>query len=143
MHLPKYSNPHFAVDATRVVSRKTLQLQDEGYVGGGGECDVELGRQEAEGLRAKLEEIIAKRLKLKRVLTPSGDSRPNKRCKTLVEEGEGKPVEPQQTSEPVGEFRFSCSPRAGHQPPKDFRLVSKSLPPRTIYLTPKPPKVVP
>jgi len=119
MRLPKYSNPHLAVDTTRIVSRETLQLQGDTCddVGRDGEADdAELDRLEAESLHVKLEEIVSKRLKLKRALTPSGESRSKKRSRMLVEEGEGELVEPQRASEPVGEFKFSYSSRANRQP---------------------------
>jgi len=119
MRLLKYSNPHLAVDATRIVSRKTLQLQNnagDGVERGGEADDVELDRAaETEGLHVKLEEIVAKRLNLKRVLTPSGEPRSNKRRRVVVEEGEGKAVEPQLATESVGEFEFSYSPQASPQ----------------------------
>ena len=108
MRLPKYSNPHLIVDATQVVTRKTLQLQDESG------DDVERGGEEVEDLQLKLEEIVSKRLKLKRVLTPSDGPRPIKRRKMLVEE-ERNYVEPHHHSEPVGEFISLPSTQASHQ----------------------------
>ena len=130
MRLPKYSNPHLTFDATQVVSRKTLQLQD------GADDDVERGGEEVEDLQVKLEEILSKRLKLKRVLTPSDGPRPIKRRKMLVEE-ERNSVEPHHHSEPVGEFISSPSTQASHQiSPKPsvwyrnhYRLVPSISPP--------------
>lgn len=124
MHLPKYLNPHLAVDATRTVSRKTLQVQNDvgdeaepgGEVGGVGPSRHEV---DSEGLHVKLEEIVSKRLKLKRDLTPSNEPRSNKRSK-LVDEGKRQLVEPEQTSEPVGEFISSYPPQASHQSLKLF-----------------------
>jgi len=113
MHLPKYSNPHLIADATRVISRKTLQLQGgaDGDVELDGEADgVGLDREEVENLHIKLDKIVSKRLKLKRAPPPSDEPYFNKRRKTLVKEGEEKPDERQQHSEPVGESVFSCSP---------------------------------
>jgi len=112
MHLPKHSNPHLIVDATQIVSRKALRHQDDG-----GE-DVDRDREadeagldihEVEDLYVKLDKIVSKRLKLKRSLTLSDECDPNKRTKTATGE-EGKPPEPQQHPEPVGEFIPSCSP---------------------------------
>ena len=130
MRLPKYSNPHLTFDAIQVVSRKTLQLQDDAG------DDVERDGEEVEDLQVKLEEIVSKRLKLKRVLTPSDGPRPIKRRKMLVEE-ERNSVEPHHHSEPVGEFISSPSTQASHQiSPKPsvwyrnhYRLVSSISPP--------------
>jgi len=144
MRLPKYFNPHFAIDATRTVSRKTLQVQNDvrNGVEPGREADgVGRSSDEVEGLHIKLEEIISKRLKLKRVLTPSDEPRSSKRSK-LIEEGERQLVEPEQTPEPVSESISSYSSKQATNPSQAFRLVSKSLPPRAVYLTPKPPKAV-
>ena len=111
MRLPKYSNPHSVVDATQVVSRKTLWLQDD--VGDGLERDGE----EVKDLRVKLEEIVSKRFKLKRVLTSEDDSHSSKLRRIPPEDGEGKPAEPQQHPEPVGELISSCSTQAIHLTP--------------------------
>ena len=108
MRLPKHHNPHLAVDATEVVSRKTLQLQDNSG------DDLEHDGEEVTDLHVKLEEIVSKRLKLKRVLASSDESHLSKRRKLLSGEGERKPVEPQQHSEPVGEFTSPCSTQASH-----------------------------
>lgn len=111
MRLPKYSNPHFAADATRTVSRKTLQLQDDADHGveRSGEVDnVGLDEQEVEDLHVKLGEIVSKRIKLKRALAPSDEPHSKKRRKILAEEGDGNRTE----LEPVGEFKSSCSPQA-------------------------------
>lgn len=117
MHLPKYSNPHLVVDTTRIVSRRTLQLEDDA------DADVErvgevtgvrLDRREVEDLHMKLDEIVSKRLRLKRALAPSsGEAHSSKRHKVLAEEG--KPTEPQQHPEPFGESAFSCPPQTSHQ----------------------------
>jgi len=116
MRLPKYYNPHLAVDATRTVSRKTLQNDAGDEVESGERAgDVGLGQHEVEGLQVKLEEIVSKRLKLKRVLTPSDEPRSKKRRELSVEEAEGQLVGREQTSEPVGEFKSSHSPQASHK----------------------------
>ena len=116
MRLPKYSNPHLAVDATRTVSRKALQTDVGDEVEPGGQAgDFGLGKREVEDLHLKLEEIVSKRLKLKRVLTPLDEPRSNKRSKPPVEGGEEQLVEPEQTSEPVGEFKYSHLLQASHQ----------------------------
>ena len=57
MHLPKYSNPHLTVDTTRIVSRRTLQLEDDtddDAERGGNVDGVEFYGREVEDLRAKL-----------------------------------------------------------------------------------------
>ena len=128
MRLPKHHNPHLAVDATEVVSRKTLQLQDN--------TGDDLGHdgEEVTDLHVKLEEIVSKWLKLKRFLASSDESHLSKRRKLLSGEGERKTVERQQHPEPVGEFTSSCSTQASHQiPPKPsvwyrsrYRLVSST-----------------
>lgn len=117
MHLPKYSNPHLVVDTTRIVSRRTLQLEDDADADadverGGEVTGVRLDRREVEDLHMKLDGIVSKRLKLKRALSPSGEAHSSKRHKVLAEEG--KPT-PQQHPEPVGESAFSCPPQASHQ----------------------------
>ena len=114
MHLPKYFNPHLAYDNTRIVSRKTLRLQDDADAdveGGRDVGGVGLDRQEVEGLHAMLDKVVSKRLKLKRAFVPSDEPYSNKRHKILAE---GESVEPQQHSEPVGEFTSSFLPRTSH-----------------------------
>ena len=108
MHLPKYSNPHLTVDTTRIVSRRTLQLEDDADDDAerGGNVDwVEFYRHEMEDLRAKLDKIVSKRSP-----TSSDDSHFNMRRRFQAEEGERTSAEPRQDSEPVGEFTSSCSP---------------------------------
>ena len=112
MRLPKYSNPHLTADTTRIVSRETLRLQDDDVEWGGEAEDVQPDKREVEDLRAKLEGIVSKRLKLKRALTSSDESRSSKRTKLLVEDGEGGLIEP---PEPVGEFESSCPHPANPQ----------------------------
>ena len=63
---------------------------------------------------------MSKRLKLKRVLTPTDEPRSNKRSKLLVEEGEVQLVGPEQTSGPIGELESSYSPQVSHQPLPSF-----------------------
>ncbi|KAF9649886.1 hypothetical protein BDM02DRAFT_3185961 [Thelephora ganbajun] len=146
MHLPKYSNPHLVTNTTRIVSRKALQLQgdaDDDVERDGEAYEVGLDEQEVEDLHAKLDKIVSKRLKLKRALESSHETHSNKKRRTLAE-GEGRLVDPQQHSEPVSEFTSSRSLQTNHQLPlQAFRLISKSLPPRAIHLTPKPFKVIP
>ena len=116
MHLPKYFNPHLTHGTTRIVSRKTLWLEDgagAGAEGGGDVGGVELDGQEVEDLHMMLDKIVSKRLKLKRAFEPSDGPHSSKRRKTLTEEGTS--IEPQQPSEPVGEFTSSCSPRTSHR----------------------------
>ena len=121
MRLPKYFNPHLAVDATRPISRKTLRNDVGDEVEPGGEAGgVGLARHEVEGMHEKLEEIVSKRLKLKRVLAPTDEPRSNKRSKLLVEEGEVQLVGPEQTSGPIGELESSYSPQVSHQPLPSF-----------------------
>lgn len=102
MHLPKHSNPHLIADDTRIVSRKSLQFQDDsdGDVEQSEAVDASrLDSQETEDLHATLDKIVSKRLKLKRTFTPSDELHSSKRHKASAEE-----VEPQQHSEPVGEL---------------------------------------
>ena len=102
--LLKYPNLRLAVDVTRIDSRKTLQLPDDAGndMGCGGQADnVKLVEQEVECLRVKSEGVISERLKFDRVVTRSSESHSRKRSKVLIEEGEGNPVEPRQTSELV------------------------------------------
>ena len=123
MHLPKYFNPHLTVDTTRIVSRKTLRLEEDADVDveEGRDVGVEgLDRQEVEDLCVMLDKIVSKRLKLKRAFVPSDEPRSSKRHKTLAEEG--KPAEPQQHSEPVSEFASSCLPQTS------LRFFSLSFP---------------
>jgi hypothetical protein len=113
MRLPKHSNPHLIADTTRIVSRKTLHLQDDvdDDTERGGETDgVGLDGQEVEDLYGKLDMIVSKRLKFKRAFAPSDEPSSSKRSKILVE-GEGKPIEP---PEPVGVCTSSCSPQTSH-----------------------------
>ena len=110
MHLPKYSNPRLIVGATRVVSRETLRLQGDGD---GADRDREadeigLDGYEVKNLHVKLNKIVSKRLKLKRALTPPDELHRSKKTKTTAEE-EGKPTEPRQCPEPIGESTPSCS----------------------------------
>ena len=116
MHLPKQSNPHLIVNATRIVSRKFLQFQDDsgGDIGQSGVMDgTRPDSQEMEGLHATLDKMVSKRLKLKRTLRPSDEPHSSKRHKTSAEE-ESKSVEPQQHSKPVGGVIPSYSPRINH-----------------------------
>ena len=107
MRLPKPPNPQFVSGSTRIVSRRVLQLDD--HVGDDAEPDAgevdetTLGEKDVEDLYAKLDKIVSKRLKLKRVLEPS-DETSSKRRKILRTEGGRKPPGHQQDSEPVGEF---------------------------------------
>ena len=100
MRLPKHSN------FIQSVSRSTLQF--EGHTGddaalGREANETMLERKEAEDLYAKLDKIVSKRLKLKRVLGPPDETSPSKRRKVLKQE-EDKPTGHQQDSEPVGEL---------------------------------------
>jgi hypothetical protein len=113
MNFPKYFNPHLTVDATRIVSRKTLRLENDADVEGGRDVDgVGLDGREVEDLYVVLDKVVSKRLKLKRVFESSDEPHSSKRHKIRAE---GKSIEPQQHSEPVGEFTSSCPPRTNHQ----------------------------
>ena len=145
MRLPQYSNPQFLSDNTRTVSRRALQLEDDANddTALGEKADeMMLETKDVEDLHVKLDKIISKRLKLKRSLESSDETSSSKRHKRQRDEGEGKPAE-HRDSEPVGKFRSSSSPQSCRQPLKVFRLVSKWLPPRTIYLNSKPSEVIP
>jgi hypothetical protein len=112
MRLQKYSNPHLVVDTTRIVSRRSLQLEDRGG-DDAAECgesgEVTLAREEVDDLHAELNRIVSKQLKLKRTIAHPDESHSRKRRKTSVGDGETKLVEPQQHSEPVREFTSSRS----------------------------------
>ena len=113
MHLQKHSNPHIIADATKIVSRKVLQFQDnsDGDVEQNGAVDAARPDiQEIKNLRVTLDRIVSKRLKLKRKFTPSDEPHSRKRHKASAEE-----VEPQQRSEPVGELVSQHSPRMNHR----------------------------
>ena len=116
MHLPKYSNPQLILNTTRIVSRRALRSEDDtgdGVVQDGEAGGVGLERKEVDDLYAKLDKIVSKRLKLKRVPEPSEESPSGKKRKILAEDG--KPaVGPQQHSEPVGKFTSPCSSGAIH-----------------------------
>ncbi|KAF9790941.1 hypothetical protein BJ322DRAFT_1104586 [Thelephora terrestris] len=126
MRLPRYHNPQLKPEATRIVSRKALQLEgdaddevaQDGKVGGIG---IGLEETEVEDLYAKLDKIVSKRLKPKRTLEPSEGILSGKRRKILAEGKSAGPLD--------------------HPQPVAFRLVSRSLPPRAIHLSPKPAKV--
>jgi hypothetical protein len=94
MHLPKHSNPHLISDAIRIVSRKSLQDDSDGDA-------ARLDSREMEDLHATLDNIVSKRLKLKRNFAPSDEPHSSKRHKASA-----NGVEPQQHSEPVGEFIY-------------------------------------
>lgn len=107
MRLPKYSNPQLIPDDTRIVSRRSLQLEDD--AGGDVMEDGELNgapspevRKGVEDLYRRLDEIVSNRLKFKRVLGTSDDSPSTKRRRILAEEREGQPAGLQWLSEPVG-----------------------------------------
>ena len=115
MRLPKYSNPHLIPDDTRIVSRRSLQLEDgvgddvmedEGL---NGAPSLEV-RKDVEDLYKRLDKIVSKRFKLKRVLEASDESSSIKRRKILAEEREGQPAGLQRLSEPVGKKDVSFDP---------------------------------
>jgi hypothetical protein len=145
MRLPKHSNPNLAGDTTRIVSRRTLQLEDDAgddlpQDGGVGEVNLE---REVEVLYARLDKIVSGRLRLKSILQ-APDELPNKRRKTFTEKGPNNTAALQQHSEPVGESDASSflQQTTNQLLFEVFRLVSKSLPPRAIHISPKPSKVI-
>jgi hypothetical protein len=112
MRLPKHSNPSLAGDTTRIVSRRTLQLEDD--VGddipqGEGVDEVNLER-EVEVLYARLDKIVSGRLRLKRTLQ-APDELPGKMRKIFTEKKPSNATALQQHSEPVGEFDASSFPQ--------------------------------
>ena len=102
MHLPKYSNPYLIDDATRIVSRRTLQLEndDPAQDGEAGKVPPEMIK-EVDNLHARLDKIVSGRLKLKRA--PESPEEPP-RTKTRKIPIEGNSAGPQHLSEPVSEF---------------------------------------
>ena len=110
MGLAKHSNPQLIPDATRIVSRRTLRLEDGtgDDVAHDGEADG-MRAQEVEELNAKLDGIVSKRFKLKR--TPTGilpdEPHPSKKRKTLAEE-RGMELFEFRHSEPIGELAPLC-----------------------------------
>lgn len=110
MSLPKYSSPQVISDSIRIVSRRALQLEDGVGDGAalGGEADrMTPERKDVEGLYAKLDKIVSKRLKLKRVLELPDETSLSKKHKARREEGEGKSAGCQQDSMPVGKLTSS------------------------------------
>jgi len=132
MNLPKYFNPHLTFDTTRIVSRRTLQLEDDidDNTEQGGDHREELDRLEVEDLRAKLDKTVSKRFKLTQTPTSSDGSHFNKRRKVQPEEGGRTSVEPRQDSEPVSKFISSRSPS------RSYLNSSPSLPSGIKIITP-------